>query len=381
MNDSPIYNRIQKLLDTKRELHLFRTLAQPQPSTLIDMSTNSYLGLHENKDVSQAACELAGTQLSGNCASRLVASLSPLFAELENELASWKNTEAALLFNSGYAANIGMIQALCSRSTVVFSDKLNHASIIDGIRLSGASMIRYRHADMADLKARLAATDAAEKLIVTDTVFSMDGDCAPLHDICDLARTFNCMVMVDEAHATGIFGATGSGLVEEYGLEKHIDVRMGTLSKSVAGLGGYFAGSSILRNFFVNTSRSLIFSTALPHSILAHNLTAIQHIQQHPEAGKNVRGMAETFRNSLHDMQFDTLASTTHIVPCLCTSEEQAVALSRFLFENNINAPAIRPPTVPANTSRIRFSIHGGLTDDTLNHVIDTLQQWKRIHG
>jgi 8-amino-7-oxononanoate synthase len=381
MNHSPIYNRIEKLLDTKKEQHLFRTLAQPQLSTFIDMSTNSYLGLHENKDVAQAACKLAGTQLSGNCASRLVASLSPLFGELENELASWKNTESALLFNSGYAANTGMIQALCTRSTAVFSDKLNHASIIDGIRLSGASMIRYRHGDMSDLKARLAATDAAEKLIVTDTVFSMDGDCAPLHDICDLARTFNCMIMVDEAHATGIFGTTGSGLVEEYGLEKHIDIRMGTLSKSVAGLGGYFAGSSILRNFFVNTARSLIFSTALPHSILAHNLAAIQHIRQHPEAGKNVRDMSETFRNALHDMQFDTLASTTHIVPCLCTSEEQAVALSRFLFKNNIIAPAIRPPTVPANTSRIRFSIHGGLTNDTLHHVIDALQQWKLIHG
>jgi 8-amino-7-oxononanoate synthase len=345
------------------------------------MSTNSYLGLHDNNEVAQVACKLAGEQLSGNCASRLVSSLSPLFDELENEIASWKGTPSALLFNSGYAANIGMIQAICTRSTEVFSDKLNHASIIDGIRLSEATMIRYRHCDMADLKAKLEASDAQEKLIITDTVFSMDGDCALLNDICDLAQKHKCMVMVDEAHATGIFGATGSGLVEEYGLEQHIDIRMGTLSKSVAGLGGYFAGSSDLRDFFVNNARSLIFSTALPHSVLAYNLAAIRYIRQHPNNGKNVLAMAQTFRNALNKMGFSTLTSATQIVPCLCGNEHTAVAMSQFLYRNCIKTPAIRPPTVPPNTSRIRFSVHGGLTNDNLQLVINTLQQWRHIHG
>ena len=189
-----------------------------------------------------------------------------MYDELESEIASWENTESALVFNSGYVANLGIITSLCNRDTEIFSDKLNHASIIDGIQLSGGIMTRYLHCNLADLEKKLAASTRKDKIIVTDTVFSMDGDCAPLADICELAAKYRCMVMVDEAHATGIFGKTGSGLVEQCGLEKSVDIRMGTLSKSIAGLGGYFAGSQMLRDYFVNTSRSLIYSTGLPHA-------------------------------------------------------------------------------------------------------------------
>jgi len=381
MNASPIYDRINKSLVGKKDAHLFRTTAQPNEQCLIDLSTNSYLALHTNEDVAKSARELTGNQWSGNCASRIIAAQSPLFTELETEIAAWKKTQAALVFNSGYAANVGIIQALASRHTDVFCDKLNHASIIDGILLSSARMIRYRHIDMKDLAAKLAASTQKEKLIVTDSVFSMDGDCAPLADICDLARAYHCMVMVDEAHAMGILGKSGSGLVEELNLEQYVDVRMGTLSKSVAGAGGYVAGSSLLRDFFINYSRSFIYSTALPHTVLAWNLAAVRYIRRYIGLGKRLLESAKLFRDALHDQGFNTLQSSTQIVPFVLGNEAMALSLSAFLRKNGIKVPAIRPPTVPVGTARLRFSIHSGLSDGQLRDIASKLIDWKNGHG
>jgi 8-amino-7-oxononanoate synthase len=274
-----------------------------------------------------------------------------------------------------------MLQAIASRSTTIFCDKLNHASIIDGILLSVAKIVRYRHGDMDDLKTKLAASVCKEKLIVTDSIFSMDGDCAPLVDICYLARTYDCMVMVDEAHATGVFGATGSGLVEELGLESSIDIRMGTLSKSIAGMGGYFAGPSLLRDYFINSSRSFIYSTALPHSVLAWDLTALRYVKTNAGMGSKLLTQARSFKEELGSLGFDTLRSTTHIIPCVLGKESSALALSGFLRKAGILVPAIRPPTVPANTARLRFSLHCGITDNQLNDVIAAIKEWKNING
>jgi 8-amino-7-oxononanoate synthase len=379
-----LFKRIEKELDERKASGLLRNIPKAPLGTkdgMIDLSTNSYLALHANSDVAAAAQELAHTTFNGNLASRLISETSPLAAVLETELAAWKKTESALLFNSGYAANVGIIQALCTRDTAVFCDRLNHASIIDGIRLSSCMFHRYRHCDMADLKRLLAASKAEEKLIVTDTVFSMDGDCAPLAEIAGLAKTFGCCIMVDEAHATGVFGPTASGLVEALGLADAIDIRMGTLSKAVAGVGGFFAGSALVRDYLVNHARSLIYSTALPHAAYAFDLAAVRHIRAHPNAGAKLLETALLFREKLRSIGIDTLASTTQIIPCLVGDDTKAMALSAFLRKRGILAPAIRPPTVPKGSARVRFSIHLDFSSDREETVVAALKEWKRTHG
>jgi 8-amino-7-oxononanoate synthase len=381
---APLRERLSRELDERRGQGLFRSFpasGDHQAGASIDLSTNSYLDLHKNAEIRSEALRLAKGDLSGNLASRLISETSPLFRELETELAAWKGTETALLFNSGYAANLGILQALCRRDTAVFSDRLNHASLIDGMLLSGCRIHRYHHGDMADLKNRLEASDAVEKIIVTDTVFSMDGDVAPVADICVCAKDHGAMVMVDEAHATGIFGATGSGIASLSGCADAIDIRMGTLSKAIAGLGGFFAGSTLVRDYLVNHSRSLIYSTGLPHSVIAWDLAAVRHLRQHPEKGAELLRIAEKFRSGIRDLGFDTLRSTTQIIPCCVGDAMQASQLSRFLRERGIIAPGIRPPTVPRGSSRVRFSVHLGLTEHEITTVLSALKEWKSRHG
>jgi 8-amino-7-oxononanoate synthase len=349
-------------------------------SGVIDLSTNSYLDLQNDKSIRKEALKLADNRIHGNLSSRLVSEQSELYSELEKEIVSWKGSEAALLFNSGYCTNTGILQALCTRDTEVFCDRLNHASIYDGIALSRCKLNRYRHCDMADLEKRLSSSSSKEKLIVTDSVFSMDGDRAPLGDICSLARKYNCAVMLDEAHAVGIFGREGRGLADEEGVGDEIDVFVGTLSKAVAGLGGYFAGSSLIRDFLINFSRSFIYSTALPHHVLAFNLAAIRKIRNGEINGKNLLEKADFFRASLNKMGFSSLNSSTQIVPCITGNENDALDLRSFLKTKGIIAPAIRPPTVPESTARIRFSIHLGLDNDQLDYVLRHIYEWKTRH-
>jgi 8-amino-7-oxononanoate synthase len=378
MNESPLYDRIKTELENRRKEFRFRTVAEPGNRRPIDLATNSYLALHTCEDVAAEAKYLTDNCFAGNLASRLIETRTSLYPMLESELCEWEKTETALVFNSGYSANLGIIEALCARDTEVFSDRLNHASIVDGIRLSGALLSRYGHCDMIDLKKRLGASTRKEKLIITDTVFSMDGDLAPLPDICDLAKQYECMVMVDEAHATGIFGPGLCGCVEKFRLEKSVDVKMGTLSKSFAGLGGFFAGSSLIRDFLVNSARSLIYSTALPQSVLAYDLAALRYIRTHPELGKIVLESSSKLRDAIRSLGFDTLKSESQIIPLVTGDEERALGLSAFLWEHGIKAPAIRPPTVPKGSSRIRLLVHAGLSSGDIARVIESLAMWKK---
>jgi 8-amino-7-oxononanoate synthase len=378
MKKLPFYDRIRRQLDEKKAAGLLRRTAPFDERGGIDLATNSYLGLHLQPSIGREAQELCASDMAGNLASRIIASRTPLFDELEAELAAWKHAEAALVFNSGYAANLGILQAIATRGTEVFSDRLNHASLVDGIRLADCRMVRYAHADLDDLARRLKASSAPEKIIVTDTVFSMDGDRAPLAEICQLAHEHDAVVMVDEAHATGVLGASLGGLVEELHLEDAIDIYVGTLSKSIGGMGGFFAGSELMREFLVNHCRSLIFSTALPHSQLAWNLAAVRHIRRHPEMGPALLDKAERFRTRLQQAGYDTLNSTTQIVPCLLGEESAALQLSAFLRQRGIIAPAIRPPTVPAGTARLRLSIHLGLSEEQMEQVIGCLSEWRK---
>ena len=380
MPESPIRARIERVMAEKAQKSLVRSLAQVQPSR-IDLATNSYLALHANPVVIERARALAATGAGGNLASRIVACQSPLYDELERELAAWKKTEAAILFSSGYAANVGVLQALCTRDTEVFCDRLNHASIIDGIRLAGAKLERYRHVDMTDLAARLAASSAPEKVIVTDTIFSMDGDTAPLADIVELGRKYNCLMVVDEAHASGVLGDNLGGLADQGGLSGAIDVTVGTLSKAVAGLGGFVSCDKQIGSYLVNHSRSLIYSTGLPHDVLAWNLAAVRLIRESPKMGPDLLDRAAIFREELLALGFSTGTSSTQIVPCIVSGNETALDLSRFLLTRGIKAPAIRSPTVPAGTERIRFSVHSGFTSENALEVRTALRDWNRLHG
>lgn len=377
---NPIMNRLEQALQDRKASGLYRSLAEPM-EVWIDLSTNSYLSLHTNRDVIDNCRIQSDTHSHGNLASRLISCHSPLYQTLEKELAQWKNTESALLFNSGYAANIGTIQALCTKNTEVFCDKYNHASIIDGIRLSGAVMTRYLHCDMDDLARKMKVSSHQEKIIVTDTVFSMDGDTAPLASICELAQRNDAMIMIDEAHASGIFGDTLSGLAQACHVENKIDIRISTLSKAFAGIGGFVATTGTIREYLVNNARSLIYSTGLPHSSLVWNHAALQYIRNNPHLGSEVLMLAERFRQGLRSIGFDTGASEAHIVPCIVGDPQKAVSLSRYLLEHKIKAPAIRPPTVPPGTARLRFSISREFTEEKQDAVLYLLTQWKTYHA
>lgn len=382
MHNSPILDRIATTLAQRKEQGLFRQTASfHHHAQVLDCSTNSYLGLHTIRAISEQAAQLAHHSFSGNLASRLIAEYSPLYRELEKEIADWENTEDALIFTCGYTANLGIMQALCNRSTEVFSDRLNHASIYDGIRLAGARLVRYRHCDMSDLKKRLEASRAKEKIIITDTVFSMDGDTAPLADIASLALSHNALVIVDEAHATGLFGTSGSGLVEATGTASAIPIRMGTFSKAIAGLGGYVAASSHLRDYFVNYARSVIYSTGLPGHVLAYNCAAVRYIRAHPLLGSQLRQSAAQFRKRMEAAGYSTTPSTTHIIPYYTRNADEAVALKKYLYGNQIVAPAIRPPTVPEGTSRLRFSWSHLFSENDAEYIVGTLIRWKELHG
>lgn len=382
MNSSPLLDRIKRTIEERKKTGLFRETGIHRFDTAqLDCSTNSYLGLHTSDEVSRNAATLARNVTSGNLASRLVAETSPLYRMLEKEIADWEGTEDALVFNSGYAANIGILQALCNRSTEVFTDRLNHASIYDGIRLAGCKMSRYQHCDTTDLELLLRKSTSDEKIIITDTIFSMDGDRAPLAEIAALAKQYGALIIVDEAHATGLFGKKGSGLVEATATASAIAIRMGTLSKALAGLGGYVAVSTLLRDYFVNFSRSLIYSTGLPGSVLAHSIAAIRAVRSHPEWGAALQQSAHGFRQKLTNADFITTPSTTQIIPCYMSSPEEAVALREYLYKKGITVPAIRPPTVPEGTSRLRFSWSSLCSDSDADHIVNHLAEWRRLHG
>ncbi|MDE2028569.1 MAG: 8-amino-7-oxononanoate synthase, partial [Candidatus Omnitrophica bacterium] len=309
----------------------------------------------------------------GSGASRLVCGNMRPHEELEEELAQFKQAESALVYSSGYMANTAIISALADRHSLVFSDKLSHASIIDGIILSRAQLLRYPHLDMQVLEDMLKkAPTGRRKLIVTDTVFSMDGDKAPLRDIVELARRYEAMVMVDEAHAFGVLGARGGGLVEETGAA--VDIQMGTLSKAAGCFGAYACGSKTLRDFLVNKSRAFIYTTAMPPALAEAARTALGIIRQEPRLRQQVQELAEHLRSRLRAMGFDCMNSTTPIIPVLIKDPHQAKAMSRQLLAKDILVQAIRPPTVPVGTSRLRMTVTAAHTREDADQLLNALR-------
>jgi 8-amino-7-oxononanoate synthase len=340
----------------------------------LSFCSNNYLGLANNPLVVSAVKDAVEEYGWGAGASRLVSGNMALHETLENEISLFKEKESAIVFPTGYMANIGTISTLVSKGDLVICDKLNHASIIDGCRLSGADFRVYTHCDMEKLENILKkSSNYARKLIVTDSVFSMDGDLAPLPDIVSIARKYNAIIMVDEAHGTGVFGKEGRGVVEHFNLNKEIDVVMGTFSKAIGSLGGYVCGDEDLINFLRNKARSFIYTTALPPAVCAASIAGLKLIQKTPSLRKSLWDNIRYLKDKLTLLNFNVITSASPIIPILIGDADKAVGVSKYLYEKGILIPAIRPPTVPANSSRLRMTVMSTHTKENLNKLLDVL--------
>jgi glycine C-acetyltransferase/8-amino-7-oxononanoate synthase len=350
-----------------------RLIDGPQgPSVLLDgrpvllLCSNNYLGLAEHPRVREAAADAAMRWGVGAGASRLVSGTMVIHERLERALAEFEGTEACVLFGSGYLANVGVLATLGTAGRTIFSDALNHASIIDGCRLARARRFVYRHCDLEHLRWGLREHGGDGAVIVTDSVFSMDGDVAPLAGIVELARRHDAAVVVDEAHATGVLGPGGRGAVSEAGLEGEIDVVIGTLSKALGSYGGYACARREIVELLVNSSRSLIFSTAPPPPAIAGAQAALALLIEQPRLPATLLGAADLLRHELAAAGVPAMPGRTQIVPVVVGDAEQAVALSEELLARGTFAQAIRPPTVPDGSSRLRLTVMASHTEAEL---------------
>jgi len=379
-----IMQELQKELDHARDAGLYREMKvisfAPEKDIVIggkkylNFSSNNYLGLSTHPDVKKAVKAAVDKYGAGGTSSRLVAGGLEIHEELETKIAAFKHCEAALVFPSGFQANAGIISALVKEGDCLIMDRLNHASLWDGAKLSGARIFVYPHKDTAALESILKrAKQYRRKLIVTDTVFSMDGDFAPLKDIVSLAKKYGAWTFFDEAHATGVFGQNGSGLCEHFGVEKDADVIMGTLSKALGSQGAFVCGKKTLIDYLVNFCRSFIYTTSLSPISCAAALAAIKVVESEPERREGLLELSRGFREKLAKKGFDTAGSQSQIIPMITGSVERAKKLSDKFFSEGIFAPAIRPPTVPENECRIRFSLTSEHTEQDIDRVLEVL--------
>jgi glycine C-acetyltransferase len=335
--------------------------------------SNNYLGLANHPELVEASCEAAGRFGASSGSSRLISGHMAPHRELEERLSAWKGLEAALVFSTGYQANIGAITTLTGPGDVVISDELNHASIIDATRLSKARVEVFAHNDMDELEDRLRRCDGRRALVVTESVFSMDGDLAPLAEIVALSKRYGAWVMVDEAHSAGIFGAGGAGLADELGLSSEIDVHVGTLGKALGSFGAYVAGSRDLVDLLINRARSFIFTTGLPPSAAAAASAAISICQREPERAAGLRRRVTALSERLREAGLDVPEAQSQILPVRIGDSKEAVAAMNTLLEGGVYVAAIRPPTVPRGTSRLRLSLMATHSDDQLARAAEAL--------
>ena len=340
----------------------------------IDFSSNDYLGLSQHPRLIAASKKAIDEFGTSSSASRILSGNLELHQKLEEATANFKNKEAALIFNSGYQANLGIISALYGKDDCIFLDRLSHASIIDGIILAQAKLFRFNHNDPNHLGTLIKKERGRFKkaLIITESIFSMDGDKAPLKDIVTLKEKYSCEVFVDEAHATGIFGNSGAGLIEEMGLEEKIDFIMGTFSKALGSFGGYLAASRKIADYLINTCRSFIYSTALPPSVIAANLVSIEIVKNEPQRREKILNLAEYFRASLakHGLE---IKGSSQILPLITGDNLKTLKLARKFQNSGFWVSAIRPPSVPINQARLRFSLTYYHEKEDLDKLINIL--------
>jgi 8-amino-7-oxononanoate synthase len=336
---------------------------------LLDFSSNDYLALSEHPAVIEGSCRALREWGAGAGAARLMSGDLGLCGQLEREIAQLKGKEAALLFGSGYLANIGVIPALVGRGDVIFTDRLNHASIYDGCRLSGARILRFRHNDPDHLEMLLhKERGRGRALIVAESIYSMDGDRCPLAELVALKERFACLLLVDEAHATGLYGDNGGGLVEEDGVGTGVDLIMGTFGKALGSYGAYLAASAVLIRYLLNRARSFIYTTALPPAVLGASLAAVELVRSAPELRAELHRKVALFKTELRQLGLQVTGSS-QIVPVVIGDSRRALLLAAALEESGIFVAAVRPPTVPAGTARLRFSITNHHSQATLQHA------------
>ncbi|HZN89990.1 MAG TPA: 8-amino-7-oxononanoate synthase [Thermoleophilaceae bacterium] len=374
---------IESRLEELRDRGLYRKLrcvSGPQgPRVLLDgkpvllLCSNNYLGLADHPRVREAAAEAAMRYGAGAGASRLISGNMTIHRRLEEQLAAFKGAEACLLFGSGYLANSGVVSALARDGDVIFSDALNHASIIDGCRLSRAETFVYDHCDADHLEWGLRQAAGRGSLIVTDGVFSMDGDVAPLERIVELAQRYDARVMVDEAHGTGTIGPDGRGAVAAAGLEHEVDVVVGTLGKALGSYGAYVLCDTTMAKYLINAARTLIFSTALSPPAVSAAMAALELLREQPRRVEKLQRNARVLREALRAEGLPATEDETPIVPLIVGEAGPALAAAERALERGIFAQAIRPPTVPAGTSRLRLAVMASHTKSELREAAKVL--------
>lgn len=376
---------LEHRLKKTKESGLYRTLqtmkTTPDPEMIIDgqrqivFSSNNYLGLANDKRLIDAAERVLHQFGVGSTGSRLTTGNTDWHQKLEVKIADFKQMESAILFSCGYLANVGVISSLPEKGDVILSDKLNHASIIDGCRLSKADTIVYNHIDMADLEEKLKETESYKRrFIITDGVFSMDGTIAPLDKIMELAKRYDSCVLVDDAHATGVLGKNGRGTSEYFNVSP--DVVIGTLSKAVGVEGGFVSGSQVLIDFLRNHARTFIFQTSIPPASCAASYTALEIIEHSKERRRLLLSKAKQIKNSLEEMGYFVNGEKTPIIPVIIGDNHKAETFANKLKENGIYAPAIRPPTVGKGESRIRLTV---TVDHSLKEIESLLRAFNLI--
>ncbi|HMK44583.1 MAG TPA: 8-amino-7-oxononanoate synthase [Dissulfurispiraceae bacterium] len=342
---------------------------------IVDFASNDYLGLGRSGALNEAAARATAECGTGGGASRLISGGTEYHHALETATADFKGTSAALIFNSGYTANTAIIPALMQEGDSIFSDELNHASIIDGCRLSKADTSIYPHCDMGRLRSLLAMRKGSRCLVATDSVFSMDGDIAPLQELVSLCDEYDCLLLIDDAHATGVLG-DGFGSLRHFGIApRPYIIQMGTFSKALGSFGAFVAAEHGIIQWLLNTARGFIFSTALPAGVVAASRQALHLIREDPSYCRNLWYNRKMLVDRLAARSFSAGESGTPIIPLYVGDVERTLACSAFLFERGFYAPAIRPPTV--RVSRLRLTVSAVHSEADINALVDALEEWK----
>lgn len=340
----------------------------------LNLCSNSYLSLHVHPDIINAARQATEEYGSGTCSSRSVSGSIDLYEELEEEIAAYKGYGNALIFSNGYMANIGIISTLTDTGDTIFSDELNHSSLIHSMRLSRAKKVIYKHRDVNDLEKKIKKNrGTGRKFIITESIFSMDGDIAPLRDIFELKKRYDVYIMLDDAHGTGVFGEKGTGIEELFGLSGSIDVHMATFGKALGSFGACVLADKILLEYLINRAKTFMYTTALPPSSLAASLAALRLIKMDISFKEELWGNIDYMRGNLMKAGFDLKESAGPIIPIVVGEDAKTIKMQEILMEKGLFLQAIRPPTVPEGTSRLRLTVVRGFMRDEMDYAIETL--------
>lgn len=372
-----------KELDTRHLLRQLRITESPSETTIIiegrrfiAMASNNYLGLANHPAVNRAAINAIEQWGVGAGAARLIAGTMTPHHQLEQDLARFKQVDAALTFGTGYTTNLGLIPALIDRDGLILADRYCHASLIEACRLAKATLRVFHHNDAGHLEKLLKKREKARPtMVVTEGVFSMDGDLAPLPDLLALCRQHEATLVVDDAHGTGVMGENGRGTIEHFGVNPQDVIQMGTLSKAIGASGGYLAGTVFLKEYLINTAKAFIYTTAQPPAIAAAASAAIRIIQNEPARRERLWHNRNALYTALTDMGFQLTNTQSPILPIIVESPERAMEMSQVLYESGIHVPAIRPPTVPKGSSRLRLTVSSEHTQEQLKTVVQRIQE------